>query len=163
MAAIIQPELVESTWQHVGALESRAVLKIQQQAGKFQPEVVGFVLGFTSELRGEAMGIALYAMLVVLEMFRAAPVRKIVKVKDSTILRHWRENQRILSTTSESGAPALAAVAASSTEPYVVQYIVEALTDREQEDRPLLTDTEIRYVLSILKTASDSLHDACRD
>ena len=164
MAAIIDPELVEATWLRVAALAPGEVLKLQRRAGKSQPEVVGFVIGFTSELSPGATGLALYVMDVVHEIFRSAPVKQIKKVKDSSIIRHWNASQQALplALNQSAGPPALAEFVASSSEPAVMQYVVEALTDLEQEDPVPLDPEELGHLLAVLRTVVESLHQACR-
>ncbi|MBA3345013.1 MAG: hypothetical protein H0T44_06880 [Gemmatimonadales bacterium] len=93
MTAIVSAELVEQAWRRIGALDASEALKLQNRSGKFQPELVGFVLGFTSKISPEAMGIALYAMLALFEMFQRAPGTTFRKVKDATIMRLWTNNR----------------------------------------------------------------------
>ena len=97
MSAIVSPELVEQAWQRVGALDAPEVLKLQNRSGGFQPELVGFVLGFTSKMSPQGMGIALYAMLVLFEMFQRVPATTFSKVKDKTIMKLWRANAELTS------------------------------------------------------------------
>lgn len=87
MTAIVSPELVEQAWRRIGALDASEALKLQNRSGKFQPELVGFVLGFTHHLSPEGMGIALYAMAVLFEMFQRAPATQFAKVSDAAIAR----------------------------------------------------------------------------
>ena len=79
---------------------------------------MGFVLGFTSDLSAEAVGLALYVMLVTLEMFRAAVPRKLRKVKDAAIMRLWRESQTAVreSLEAEAGTDPLVVLLAGSAD-----------------------------------------------
>ena len=164
MAAIVDPEFVEGTWLRVGAAAPRDMLKLQKQVGKCQPEVAGFVIGFTSELSPEAAGLALYVMVVVHEIFRSAPIKQVKKVKDSSIIRHWHLSQQALPLFLEqaAGPSALTEFVASSSEPAVMQYVVDALTELDQEDPVPLDPEELGHLLAVLRTVVESLHQACR-
>ena len=70
MAALVSEVLMEATWQSVGGASPARVLRRQQACGEEQEELAGFVVGFTSKLRPDAMGLALYAYVVIAEAFR---------------------------------------------------------------------------------------------
>jgi len=108
------------------------------------------------------MGLGLYVMIVVLEMFRAAPVRTIKKVRDRDILRHWHANRDLIDNlrASEAGVSTLPGKL-PSVEPAVLDYILDALHD-ETEDLMLVTEDERWHLLAVLKTVMDALHGACR-
>ncbi len=163
MPALVSSELVERAWQRVDGLGAPDVLKLQKQSGKFQPELVGFVLGFVHDLSAEGAGIALYAMLVLFEMFQAVPARKWAKVKDSAILRLWVANRELSDDllAREFDREAMAQFVDQSTEPAALQYVVDALVDAQEESGELAPD-EVAHVLAMLKTVVDALHDAWR-
>jgi hypothetical protein len=164
VSTIVQPELVEATWRRVGALGPSAALKLQQDSGKVQPEIVGFVIGFTNHLRPDAIGLALYVMLVVLEMFRADRGRRLSKVREAVITRHWEANRQWASEVRATGlsVESLGDTVAPTTEPHVFRYIVEALTEENQDDPVSLSDEEAWQLVAVLKTVAESLHDARR-
>lgn len=164
MTALIDRELVERTWQRLGALPARDMVRLQRQSGRLRPELVGFVLAFTSELSAEAAGAALYVMIVVLEMFRSAPVKKMRKVGDGMVLRLWRDSQKAIkeSLDATSGADPLTLLLAGSTEPAVFEYVFDAFTDMGQDDPVALNSDELERLLAILRTFVEALHEACR-
>ena len=164
MTAFVGPELVERTWQRLGALPAPEMVKLQHQSGKLQPELVGFVLGFSSALSTEAVGLALYVMIVVLEMFRTASVKKMRKVNDAAIMRLWHESQKAVkeSLDAPSGTDSLTVLLAGSSEPAVLEYVFDALTDTEQEDPVALSAEELEHLLAILRTFVEALHQVCR-
>jgi hypothetical protein len=49
-----------------------------------------------------------------------------------------------------------------TTEPAVVQYIVDALTECDESDPIPMTDEEFWRALQVLKTCSDCMHDAAK-
>ncbi len=164
MTAFVDQGVVERTWRRLGALPARDMLKLQRNAGKLQPELVGFVLGFTSDLRAEAAGLALYVMIVVLEMFRSASRKSMRKIDELAVMRLWRESQQAIagSLNAPGGSDPLSALLAESSEPAVFEYVFDAFTDMEQEDPVALTDGELEQLLAVLRTFVEGLHHACR-
>lgn len=159
---LVSPDVAEQAWKRVGALDEAAALELQQRSGTFQPELVGFVLGFIHNLSPEAMGIALYATLVVFEMFQRA-VPRIKKVKERTIVRLWHENRRAVDDlfASEFDEDLMTAFVSDSAEPAALQYVVDAMVDA-QDDSDELEAEEVAHVLAVLKTVIDALHQAPR-
>lgn len=163
-APVVSPELVDATWRRVATLSPSEALGVQQRSGKLQPEIVGFVIGFTSDLRPDAVGLALYVMLVVVELFRTAPVRKLVKVRDSTISRHWTANAGLVREARgrDPNPTSAATLARDVSEPHVFHYVIEALTEENPDDPVALSADEAWHLIAVLKTVVDSLHDGCR-
>jgi hypothetical protein len=164
MPALVNAELVEYTWRRLGALPARDMVHLQRQSGKLQPELVGFVLGFTSDLSAEAVGLTLYVMLVTLEMFRTAAPRKLRKVKDAAIMRLWRESRNAVREALNANASTdpLIVLLAGSNEPAVLEYVFDALTDTEQEEPVALSGAELEHLLAVLRTFVEGLHLASR-
>lgn len=163
MTPIVTPELAEQAWQRIGRLDHRDVVKLQKRSGKFQPELVGFVLGFTHDLSPEGMGIALYAMLVIFEMFQRAVPTGFTKINDRAVLKLWQENRRIGDTllASEFDAALMHDFVNGSPEPAAVRYVVEALVDAQEESGDLPPE-DVAHVLAIHRTVIDALHGAAR-
>ena len=148
------------TWRRLGALPRRDMLALQRQSGKLQPELVGFVMGYTSHLSPEAAGLALYLMVVTIEMFRSASRRKMRKVKEAAIMRLWRESEEAIrqSFAPNTAADPLSLLVASSSEPAVLEYVFDALTDTDDEDPVELSAEELEHLLAVLRTLSEGLH-----
>lgn len=163
MTTIVSPELVERAWRRIAALDASAALKLQNRSGKFQPELVGFVLGFTHDLSREGMGIALYAMLVLFEMFQQVPATRFTKVKDAAIMQSWPANRGLGTELlkCEFDRAMMADFVSSSSEPAALQYVVEALIDAQDEAGDLPPE-EIAHILAIHRTVIDALHAAAR-
>ena len=156
MPQFVDSDLVDRTWRRLGALPPRDMLALQRQSGKLQPELVGFVIGYTSALAPEAIGLALYLMVVTIEMFRSASPRKMRKVKDAAILRLWRESEESLAPDTD--ADPLSLLVANSSEPAVLEYLFDALTDTDQDDPVELSADELEHLLAVLRTLSEGLH-----
>lgn len=163
MTAIVSPSFAEQAWQRIGRLAPSEVVKLQRRSGKFQPELVGFVLGFTHDLSPEAMGIALYAMLVIFDMFQRAAPPGFAKVKERAILQLWEENRGLSDTllASDFDAELMNEFATGSCEPAAVRYVIDALVDVQEESGDLPPE-EIARVLAVHKTVIDALHAAAR-
>ena len=91
MEPLVSARLVEDTWRAVGAMSDGEIRRRQALCGKEQQELTGFVLAFTSELPPEALGLALYVHLVVIEAFRRSGAQ-FRKLKPTRIETTWRDN-----------------------------------------------------------------------
>jgi hypothetical protein len=160
MSQLVSSTLIEETWRSLGASSEASIRRLQQQCGKDHEELTGFVLGFTSELRPEALGIALYVHLVVAQAFRRCGV-KFRRIRPGRIERTWAASSTFIDQLKAGGHPraALPIEAGSPSEPAVLRYILEALT--EQDDDPAeLSDEEFWHIFRVLKTVVDCFHDA---
>ena len=149
---------MEATWQALGAATSGQMVRLQQACGKEQEELAGFVIGFTSELRPDAMGLALYAYVVIAEAFRQCGA-KFLRIKPGKIMRTWEAVSERFASVREHGRFDVEQRANSVSEPAVFRYILGAM-DPDQEDAVDLTDDEFWRTLCILQTVSECLHDA---
>ncbi len=152
---------MEETWHAVGASSDAAVQRMQKQCGKDQEELTAFVLAFTSDLRPEALGLALYVHLVVTEAFRRSGA-KFRKLKAGRIERTWKENFGFINDLKAAGQTCSHFTLSTelTSEPSVVQYVIDALTEQDNDDLVVLTDAEFWHILQILKTVADCMHDA---
>lgn len=164
MSAFIDPDTVATYDARLRGMSARDAVALQKSAGRFQPEVVGFVIASVADLRPDAASLGLYTMVAVLEMFRAGGSQVVKKVRESTILRHWAANRSSLGEARGAAAPlsALLTTWADSSEPAVVSFIAETLSGEDDEDPVTLTAEESWHLMAVLKTVVDALHDACR-
>jgi hypothetical protein len=161
MEPIVDAQLMEATWRAVGAMSEAEIRRKQGLCGKEQEELTGFVLAFTSELPPEALGLALYAHFAVMEAFRRSGAR-FRKLKPTRIENAWRENFAFINDLKVAGysrAP-FQLKPEFASEPAVMQYVVDALTE-ESEDEPVeLTDEDFWRIVQVLKTVADCMHSA---
>jgi hypothetical protein len=157
----VSQDLVEATWKKAAAMNAKTALAIQKSAGKLQPELTGFVLRWTKELRPDAIGLALYVMVVVFEMFRATGV-KIRKATDKSVMAHWKHCVEQADHLEASGVEPdiLPSLDLSTDEPHVLRYVIDALTEDSEDDSVFLTAKEFWHLLATLKTVVDTLHDS---
>ncbi len=152
---------MEETWQSVAGMTPNEVLRRQGRCGKEQQELTSFVLGFISELPPEAAGLALYVHLVVIETFRRTKAQ-FRKIKPVTIQRTWKDNFAFVNDLKHAGHTRrpFQLKADGFSEPAVLQYVIDALTEQDDEDPVELAEFDFWHVLQVLKTAADCMHDA---
>jgi len=162
MPALVSEALMEQTWRRVGGGLSRTqVLRLQQACGKEQEALTGFVIGYSSELRPDAMGLVLFANVVIAEAFRQTGV-KFRAIKPAKILRTWESVKEAVAGLRPRGRPAGDEYADTASEPAVLRYVLGAM-EPDQEGGVELTDDEFWHMLCVLGTVSDCLHDAKKD
>ena len=163
MTALVSTRVMEETWRAVGALSEREIRKRQGLCGKEQKELTGFVLGFTSDLREEALGLALYAHFVVVEAFRRSGAA-FRKIESGNIERTWKDNFGFTNDLRVAGytRSPFQLQEDLSSEPAAMQYVIDALTEEDSDDPVRLTDQEFWHVLQVLKTVTDCMHEASR-
>jgi hypothetical protein len=160
MVQLVSSALIEETWRAIGASSSATIRKLQKQCGKEQEQLTGFLLAFTSDLRPEALGFALYIHLVVAQAFRQCG-GKFRRIRSGRIERTWQANFAFIDHLKTRGytrtpfrlEPGL------TTEPAIMEYVVDALTEEDGEPIDLSIE-EFWHILHVLKTVSDCLHDA---
>ncbi len=163
MEPLVTAQLMEKTWRAVGAMSEAEIRRRQGLCGKEQEELTGFVLAYTADLAPEALGLALYAHLVIVEAFRRTRVR-FNKLKPATIERTWKENFGFINDLKAAGygrAP-FQLRAGLASEPAIVQYAIDALTEDDEDDPITLADEDFWHTLQVLKTVADCMHAARR-
>lgn len=161
MASLVSSAVMDETWRMVGGSSTARIRRMQKQCGKDQEELTAFVLAFTSDLRPEAVGLALYVHLVVAQAFRRCQV-KFRKIKQETIERIWKDNFAFINDLKSAGYSFshFSLPAHLASEPTVLQYVIDALTEEDDVDPVTLTETEFWQILQVLKTFADCMHDA---
>ena len=156
----IPADVVEATWPRIGALEPAAMAALQKRNGPFQPELTGFVLGFTSDLRPDALGVTLYAMVVVYEMFRVHHI-KVRKARDRIVIRQWETARDLTEELREAGVTRddLLGSDIETTEPFALRYVIEAFTEQTEDDPIDISDDEFWHMFAVLKTVVETLHE----
>ena len=161
MEPLVDAQLMEETWRAVGAMSDAEIRTRQGLCGKEQQELTGFVLAYTSDLPSEALGLALYAHFVVVEAFRRSGAR-FRKLKPARIENTWKDNFGFVNDLKAAGhsrAPFQLKTELAS-EPAVMQYVIDALTEENEDDPVALTDEDFWRILQVLKTVADCMHFA---
>jgi hypothetical protein len=157
-SSLVSQTLMDATWQRVAGSSGAQMLRLQQACGKEQEELMGFVIGFSSELRRDAQELTLYTHVVIAEAFPRSGA-KLRTIKAAKILRTWESVSERVTSFKEYGRSAAGQHAEFTSEPAVFRYIVEAM-DEPGGDNVILTDDEFWHMLCILHTVSDCLHEA---
>jgi hypothetical protein len=158
---LISEALMEATWMRVAGSNPADALRLQKACGKEQEEIMGFVAGFSSDLRQEAGELVFYLHVVISEAFRRSGA-KFKPVKPGMIMRTWASAEATVASLKEHGRSGALQHAPFTSEPAVFRYVVEALTEEVEGDEITLTDDEFWRIVSIMMTVSDCLHDAQR-
>jgi hypothetical protein len=163
VTALVSAQLMEETWRAVGALSEREIRRRQRLCGEEQEELTGLVLGFTSNLPEEALGLALYAHFVVVEAFRRSGAA-FLKIARGKIERAWKDNFGFINDLRAAGytRSPFQLREDMSSEPAAMQYVIDALTEENKDDPVPLTDQDFWRVLQVLKTVTDCMHEASR-
>jgi hypothetical protein len=160
---VVSPDQMEETWQSVAASSPEAIEKMQKACGAKQEELTAFVLAYLSELSNEALGLALWVHLVLMQAFLRSG-KRFKRVKPNKIERVWRDNRKLCaelwSSTEDDPYEKLAEREVS--EPSVIEYIIDAMTETNPDDPISISEDERRHAVQVLKTVSDCLHDAYR-
>jgi hypothetical protein len=159
MPALVSAEVMDATWQQIGASSGARVLALQKECGKHQRELTGFVVGYTSTLSPEAMGLALYAYVVIFQAFRRSGAA-LRKIGDARILRQWEATGQHLAGPQATGGRLESLLPSiECSERIVLAYIAGALS-HDQEDPVDLTNEEYWHIARVLITATECLHQA---
>lgn len=163
MTALVSSQLMEETWRAVGAMSEPEIRKRQGLCGKEQQELTGFVLGFTSDLPQETLGLALYVHFVVIEAFRRSGAA-FRTIKPGKIEHAWKDNFGFINDLKAAGRTRSPFQLPETliSEPAVMQYVIDALTEETDDDPVALADEDFWYIVQVLKTVTDCMHDAHR-
>jgi len=158
----IPEEIVSSTWQAVAAISEGQAHREIEKAGRAQSELLAFVLGSVSDCTPQAQELAVYLYFVIYQIFKNATKRRLRPIKESQIERGISRNEERLARL-EGAHPRFqerAALLEMSPQPFVVQYLVEAIIEAPEDEDPLeLTEEESGTLFLVLKTVIDLLHE----
>lgn len=147
----VSQELIEKTWKAVAVSSEQQILKMQRNHQKKQQALTHFTFSHLLDLREEAAGVGIYVYHVVLFAFsRVSP-------KPGRVKRVQIEQYIDAGILVEEYDPI--AKIAESSEPHVLRYVYEALT--EDEDEVVLSDTEQAEIFNTLNLVVSCLHDSC--
>ena len=155
----IPEEIVEKTWQEVAGFSPDRAKKEMMKIGNSQPELLAFVTESAKEMGQEVRELAIYMFLVVYRMFQKAH-GKIKKISSEEIIECYEHNEGLMERLEGADEKFLDRIASvqTSRQPYVVNYVVDALMEEDEgEDAVALTDEQKGFVFLLLKTVIDVL------
>jgi hypothetical protein len=152
--------LWKKTWQEVAGFSPDRAKKEMMKIGNTQPDLLAFVTESSKEMGQEVRELAIYMFLVVYRMFQGAH-GKIIKISSEEIIECYEHNEGLLERLEGAHEKFLDRVASvqTSRQPYVVNYVVDALMeeDDEGENAVVLTEEQKGFLFLLLKTVIDVL------
>ena len=155
---LLSEEFVEKTWQEVARFSPARADKEMLAMGKNQPDLLAFLMAYTDDLQLELKELVIYFAFVVYKTFLGSP-GKIPKISSRQIMASYSENTRFLESlekTHESLIETIANVGVSK-QPYVMKYVLEALTEDAEEDGIRIMEKDIGFLFIVLKTEIEVL------
>jgi len=154
----IPEQIVEKTWQKVAGFSPDRAKKEMMKIGNSQPELLAFVMEMSQEMGQEVRELAIYMFLVVYRMFKESH-GKIKKISSEEITECYERNEGLMERLEGANEKFLDRIASvqGSRQPYVVNYLVDALMqeDTEREDVVPLTEEQKGFLYLPLKTVID--------
>ena len=160
--SVILETLVEETWQEVGSLSMTEAQQSMSQIAKSQPGLLAFVMGATGDLQADAQQVAVYLFVVIHRMFEKA-AGGIRRAEPQAIDAVYERNEAFLEKFEGAHSRFLnkAAESMTSSQPFVMKYLVEALMEPPEGDEPvILSDEETGVIFLVLKTVVDVFDEA---
>ncbi|MGZ3605733.1 MAG: hypothetical protein ACXU9P_12350, partial [Thermodesulfobacteriota bacterium] len=153
--------IVEKTWQEVAGFSPDRAKKEMMKIGNTQPDLLEFVMESSQEMGQEVRELAIYMFLVVYRMFQKAH-GKIKKISSEEITECYEHNENLMERLEGADEKFLDRIASvqTSRQPYVVQYVVDALMEEDEgEDALVLTDEQKGFLFLLLKSVIDVLDE----
>ena len=156
----IPEEIVEKTWQEIAGFSPDKAKKEMVKIGNSQPELLAFVAESPKEMGREVRELAIYMFVVVYRMFQKRE-GKIKKISHEEIIECYEQNEGIMERLEGAHEKFLDRIASAQTsrQPHVVNYVVDALMeeDDEREDAVQLTEEQKGFIYLLVKTVVDVL------
>ncbi len=151
--------IVEKTRQEVAGFSIDRAKKEMTKVGNSQPDLLTFVMESSKEMGQEVRELAIYIFLVVYRMFQKAHgrIKKISLLEINDCYEHNESLMERLEGADEKFLDRIARVQ-TSRQPYVINYVVDAITEEDVgEDALTLTDEQKGFLFLLLKTVIDVL------
>ena len=151
--------IVEKTWQEVAGFSPDRAKKEMMKIGNTQSELLAFVMESSEEMGQEVRELAIYMFLVVYRMFQKTH-GKIEKISSEEIIEYYEHNESLMERLEGAHEKFLDRIASvqTSRQPYVVNYVVDALMEEDEVGEAVSLTEEQKGVLFLLrKTVIDVL------
>ena len=150
---------MEKTWQEVAGFIPDRAKKELIKIGSSQPDLLAFVTDSPQEMAREVRELAIYMFVVVYRAFQKAH-GKVKKISSEEIIECYEHNEGLmerLEGTDEKFLDRITGVQ-TSRQPFVVQYVVDALMEEDEgEDALVLTEEQKGFLFLLLKSVIDVL------
>ncbi len=158
MKPISEP-IVEETWQEFAGFTPNKAKKELVKIDNTQPDLLAFVMESSQEMAQEVRELAIYLFVVVYRMFQQSE-GKIKRISPEEINECYQQNEGLMERLEGADEKFLDRITSVQTfkQPYVVQYVVDALMEEDEgEDALVLTDEQKGFLFLLLKTVIDVL------
>jgi hypothetical protein len=156
----IPEAIVEKTWQEVAGFSPDRAKKELMKIGSSQPDLLAFVTESSKEMGQEVRELAIYMFVVVYQMFQKVH-GKIQKISSEEIIECYEQNGSLMERLEGANEKFLDRIARvqTSRQPYVVNYVVDPLTEEDDggENAVSLTEEQKGFLYLLLKTVIDVL------
>ena len=156
----IPEAIVERTWQEVAGFTPDKAKKELVKIDNNQPELLAFVMESSEEMGQEVRELVVYMFVVVYRMFQGVHA-KIKKISSEEIIECYKQNEGLMGGLEGADERFLDRIASlqTSKQPHVVNYVVDALMeeDNEGEGAVQLTEEQKGFLYLLLKTVIDVL------
>lgn len=154
----LSEEFVEKIWQEVAGFSPSTANREMIAMGKDQPDLLAFLMAYADDLQQEARELAIYIAFVVYKMFHNSS-GKIKRISSREIMAKYDENALFLERLEGVHKKIFDRIAkvTVSKQPYVMQYVLDALMEDSREDGVDLTDDDIGLIFMLLKTEIEVL------
>ena len=155
----ISEQLVEKTWQEVAGFSPQQAGKEMQKMGKNQPELLAFLMAMTEDMEPDVKELAIYLAFVVYRIFESSRSRT-KKLTSRVIMPAYESNEALMGSLEDAHEKFIDRIAGmrSFKQPYVIEFILDALFEKAEDgDEVELTDEDRGYLFLLLKTEVDLL------
>lgn len=157
---MIDAELVERTWQEAAQIPPRQAAREMEKLAQKQPNLLAYVMAHSDELEPQARELAIYLFFVVTKMFEEAAGGKLAEVSEEALLAQMEASESFFEGLANADEKFLerATEVQAARQPFVMQYVVEAILEAPDEDPPLeISEDDEGFLFLILKTVVDAL------
>ncbi len=156
----ISEAIVEQTWQEFAGFHPDKAKKDMMKINNKRPELLALVMESSKELGQKVRELAIYLFVVVYRMFQEAH-GKIKKISSEEVIECYKKNEALMEKLDGAHERFLDRIAClqSSRQPFVMNYVADALMEDEGEDAMTLTNEQKGFLFLLLKTVVDLLNE----
>lgn len=157
----ISEQIVDDAWLAVGHYSDEQAQEHMERLGSEQPQLLAFVIAAMEPLSEDAQELGVYLLVVTHKIFEKAAGGKLDSVTQDrieAIYEHLEETAADFEDRDDDedeppgGLP--------TTQPHVMQYIVDALTEiQEDEEVEEFSDDDVGGLFIVMKTVVDALDE----
>lgn len=156
----IPEAIIERTWREFAGFDPDKAKKEMMRINNKQPELLAFVMESSRGMGREVSELAIYLFVVVYRMFQEAH-GKIKKISSEEVIECYKKNEGLMEKLDGAHERFLDRISSlqSSKQPFVMNYVADALMDNEGEDATALTNEQKGFLFLLLKTVVDLLDE----